>query len=110
MSQFTNCVLLIVDDISPSGRLDTNFGPFDQLVAADYIYDVSSSVVDDAGLEGDEGFILYFDFSDSSNNPSDLARLEAGNRAILVTILDDDGEVSVIEAVPNYCLFCFRAC
>ena len=54
------------------------------------LYNVSSAIVDDDELEEDEGFILlYFDFNDDRNNPSDLDRLKAGNRSILVTIKDD---------------------
>ena len=49
---------------------------------------MSSIIVDDDELEEDEGFILYFDFSDDRNNPEDLDQLIAGNRAILVTIRD----------------------
>ena len=78
-------------DITLSGTYNTSFGPTEFLLAADFIYDVSSAVVDDDEFEGDEGFILYFDFSDPRNSPFDLARLQAGNRSILVTILDDDG-------------------
>ena len=88
--QCTCIVILNEGDISSYGRLDSSFGPFGSLVAADYIYNVSSAIVDDDELEEDEGFILYFDFNDDRNNPSDLDRLKAGNRSILVTIIDDD--------------------
>ena len=54
---------------------------------------MSSAIVDDDEIEKDEGFILYFDFNDDRNNPSDLNRLVAGNRSILVTIIEDEGKL-----------------
>ena len=61
-------------------------------MAADFIYDVTTAVIDDMDVEGDEGFILYFKFNESEINPADFSRLETGTRTILVTIQDDDSE------------------
>ena len=79
--------------------MDSRFGPFLSTVAADFIYNVSSAVIDDDELENDEGFILYFAFNRSVINPVDLARLNVGTGAILVTIEDDDG---ILLFVPYY--------
>ena len=47
-------------------------------------------------VEGDEGFILYFNFTESEIDPADYSRLETGTRTILVTIQDDDSELSAV--------------
>ena len=60
-------------------------------MAVDFLYNVSSAVVDDGERETDEGFILYFDFDEDEANPDDLSRLRFGTGAILITIRDDDG-------------------
>ena len=83
---------LFADDISVAGRLDLSFGPVDAPVAADFIYDVATAVVDDMDVEGDEGFILYFKFNESEIDPADFSRLVTGTGTILVTIQDDDSE------------------
>ena len=75
-------------DISLSGRTDFVFRRTDFPIGFGSFYNVSSVIVDDDELEEDEGFILYFDISDNRNNPLDLDRLRAGNRSILVTIID----------------------
>ena len=81
-------------------------------MAADFIYNVSSAVIDDDELENDEGFILYFAFNRSVINPVDLARLNVGTGAILVTIEDDDGILlSVCPILQNsLTLFLFFHC
>ena len=65
-------------------------------LAADYIYNVASAVIDDEEVEEDEGFILYFDFDESQINPADYSRLQTGTRAVLVTITNDDGESAAL--------------
>ena len=55
-----------------------------------------SAVNNNGEVETDEGFVLYFNFTESEIDPIDLTRLEAGNRTILVTILDDDSELLCI--------------
>ena len=65
-------------------------------LAADYIYNVASAVIDDEDVEEDEGFILYFDFDESQINPADYSRLQTGTRAVLVTITNDDGESALL--------------
>ena len=61
------------------------------------MYNVANAVTDDIDVEGDEGFILYLNFTESEIDPADLSRLEAGNRTILVTIQDDDSELPGLE-------------
>lgn len=53
-------------------------------------YDIMFSVQEDNVFEGDEGFILYFEFNEVSIDAEDFSRLETGTRAILVTITDND--------------------
>ena len=65
-------------------------------LAADYIYNVASAVIDDEDVEEDEGFVLYFDFDESQINPADYSRLQTGTRAVLVTITNDDGEFALL--------------
>jgi hypothetical protein len=77
-------------DISAAGRLDLSFGPTAFPLTADFMYNVLNAVNDDIDVEGDEAFILYFNFTESEIDSADLSRLEAGNRTILVTIQDDD--------------------
>lgn len=66
-------------------------------------YNMSITVQDDDKLEGDEGFILYFEFDESQINPDDFRRLETGTRTILVTIKDND-------ACKRCNLMCFCVC
>lgn len=54
-------------------------------------YDVNIALQDDDDFEGNEGFILYFDFDQNEINPADFGRLETGTKTILVTIVDSDG-------------------
>ena len=61
------------------------------------MYNVLNAVNDDIDVEGDEAFILYFNFTESEIDSADLSRLEAGNRTILVTIQDDDSELPGLE-------------
>ena len=63
------------------------------MLAADFIYNVASAVIDDEEVEGDEGFILYFAFNQSQINPDDYSRLEYGTGAILITINDNDSKL-----------------
>ena len=53
-------------------------------------YDISFTVPEDEVFEGNEGFILFFVFDESSIDSGDFSRLETGTRAILVTITDND--------------------
>lgn len=50
---------------------------------------MATAVVDDNAVEQNEGFILYVSY-DESNNPRDT--IVAGDRAILVTIVDNDSK------------------
>ena len=70
--------------------------PTNPALAVDYINDVSSIVVDDGLVEGDEGFVLLLEF-DPSNNPADT--VQVSNAATLVTIRDNDGEGSMVWAL-----------
>ena len=72
----------------------TGSGGLGQL-EADYTYDVASAIVDDADVEEDEGFVLYFNFNGSQFNSDDYSRLRTGIRTILVIITNDDGELAV---------------
>ena len=53
-------------------------------------YDLSIAVPEDDEFEGDEGFILYFEFDREEINSDDYGRLDTGTRTILVTITDND--------------------
>lgn len=75
--------------------MNFSFGPAERPLAADYIYNVSTAVINDGEAEGDEGFILYFEFDESQINPDDFRRLDTGTRTILVTITDDDSELTI---------------
>ena len=67
--------------------------PTNPALAVDYINNVSSIVVDDGLVEGDEGFVLLLEF-DPSNNPADT--VQVSNAFTLVTIRDNDGEESMV--------------
>ena len=95
--------LYCTDDVSAAGRLDLSFGPTALSLTTDFVYDVVSAVNNNGEVEADEGFILYFNFNESEIDPIDLTRLEAGNRTILVTILDDDSELSRLD--HYYCSY-----
>ena len=62
-------------------------------------YDIQFTVQDDSVFEGDEGFILYFEFNEANIDSGDFSRLETGTRAILVTITDNDQCKSLSECV-----------
>ena len=47
--------------------------------------------MDNNDVSADRGFIIYVEI-DENNNPSDNFGVQALDRAILVTIVDDDGE------------------
>ena len=79
-------------DISAAGKSDLSFGPNEVPAAADFTYNVARAIIDDMDAEGDEGFILYFNFTESEIDPADYSRLETGTRTILVTIQDDDSK------------------
>ena len=74
--------------------MEYSYSPNPQLpgLAGFITYELAAAVRDDASVEGDEGFILYVQY-DENNNPRDT--IVAGNRAILVTIEDNDGELSL---------------
>lgn len=82
-----------IGDISAAGNANYSFGPAGHPLAVDYTYDVSSALINDEEEETDEGFILWFDFQESLIEPADLRRLRNIRRAILVTIVDDDGQL-----------------
>ena len=109
--QRKDCVVVYVtlyctDDVSAAGRLDLSFGPTALSLTTDFVYDVVSAVNNNGEVEADEGFILYFNFNESEIEPIDLTRLEAGNRTILVTILDDDSELSGLDQLHVHTVGC----
>ena len=55
-----------------------------------YVLALYGIAVDDQEVEGDEGFILYFEFYQTLIHPDDYSRLQIGNAAILVIIDDND--------------------
>jgi len=67
------------------------FGASPAPIAADYLYNLGGLTFDDQEVEGDEGFILYFDFDQTAIHPDDYSRLQIGNGATLVRITDNDG-------------------
>ena len=104
---FELLVLSVVEgDISrDEGTFDFSFQPNTVVaIAATLVYDVATAVVDDNAVERNEGFILYVSY-DESNNPRDT--IVAGDRAILVTIIDNDSK-NPTESTPSVesCCYC----
>jgi len=64
------------------------------------VYGLCGIAVDDREAEEEEGFILYFDFDQSAIHPDDYSRLQIGNAAILIRIIDND----IREYTIVYCL------
>ena len=96
--------MLFEGDIIAAAREDFSFGPADFPLAGDYFYNVNSAVFDDEEVEGDEGFILYFEFDRDEINSDDYSRLDLGTGAILVTIEDDDSESGCcIKISQSFC-------
>ena len=87
--------------------MDGEFGPAPVPLAADFIFNVNGAITDDATPEGDEGFILYFEFDEDDIDPADFSRLNVGVGAILITIWDDDSECTLPFSNNRlWCQFC----
>ena len=78
-------------DFLSTGRTSYSYEGQNRFSASDLTFDLAAVVVDNNDVSADKGFILYVEIDDN-NNPSDNFGVQALNRAILVTIVDDDGE------------------
>ena len=96
-------MITFIGDISAAGSKSYSFGPAGHLLAEDYTYNISAALNNDKEEEPNEGFILWFDFDESRIDPADLSRLSNVRRAILVTIFDDDGELT--KSVLGYYMY-----
>ena len=87
----TSCTVVLNEgDIHSDGSFISSYEPND-FPRVDYLYNVTTAFEDDDELEEDEGFILYFDFDDVRNDQFNFDQLEAGDRAVLVTVRSDYG-------------------
>ena len=92
------------DDILSTGRITYEFGESDSNLSGTLAYNLSGVIRDDSEVEDNEGLILYLEINED-NNPSDNFDVQAGSRAILVTITDNDGKtyISTKPSEPRIC-------
>ena len=91
-------------DISSNAAQTYTFGPnppTNPRLAADFVFDVASAVVDDSIGEGDEGFILLLELDESNIDVVTIT-----NGVTLVTIQDNDCEnCRTFELSSDECFF-----